>query len=398
MPPNVYPIFHASPAQRVALARERFFDEGLRPTGLTSEAVIQSWGRCLRGRRDARERVEFEPVTQSRVHHAFQRNRELIAAWTLELPLLHEALRATTCSAILTDASGVVIAATPSGRPHERLMPTAHRVGINLSEESVGTTAPGIAAKTGRPATVLAGEHYFEDVQTMYCAAAPIRNATGRLTGVLDISSEGLPFGFDASALVALYAGAVEHRLLTAQSTGLLVLRLQVYPTLLDTPMAGLVAVDAAGGLVWANEAAVRFLGAAPHDDPDGASHAEAVFGLRLADLASLYRKGPRLVVLPNGLSIWVHAESAAWDGERSASTEPLADTSAESPPAEVAPVLAATAGAEGPREAANEDVALRELDRDFIARVLHNCGGNVSRAAKQLRVSRGLIYRRMKP
>jgi len=203
----------------------------------------------------------------------------------------------------------------------------------------------------------------------------------------------------------------VENRLLTAQSSGLLILRLQVYPTLLDNPMAGLVAVDSAGYLVWANEAAVRFLGAAPHDDRDGASHAEAVFGLRLADLASLYRKDPRLVVLPNGLSIWVHAESAAWDGERSASLDPLADTSAQSPPAEAAPALAATAGAERPREAANEEasdvrpvaeaneaIALRERDRDFIARVLHNCGGNVSRAAKELRVSRGLIYRRMKP
>ena len=40
--------FYASPEQRVALARRRFFEDGVRPSGMISEAVIQSWSRCLR--------------------------------------------------------------------------------------------------------------------------------------------------------------------------------------------------------------------------------------------------------------------------------------------------------------------------------------------------------------
>ena len=34
--------FYASPEQRVALARRRFFEDGVRPSGMISEAVIQS--------------------------------------------------------------------------------------------------------------------------------------------------------------------------------------------------------------------------------------------------------------------------------------------------------------------------------------------------------------------
>jgi sigma-54 dependent transcriptional regulator, acetoin dehydrogenase operon transcriptional activator AcoR len=398
--PCAHSIFHPSPARRVALARERFFEEGVRPTGLTSEAVIQSWVRCLGRHRDTRELVEFEPVTSSRAHHALQRNRDLVAAWGLELPQLQAVLGATSCSAILTDASGVVIAATPAGQAHERLMPVAHRVGVNLSEEAVGTTAPGLAAKTGRPVAVLGGEHYFDAVQTMHCAAAPILNVAGQLTGVIDISSEALPFGFDATALVKVYAGLLENRLLAAQSAGLLVLRLQVHPTLLGTPVAALVAVDTSGKIVWANRSAARLLGIpigqAGHDAVDAvdAVDAEEAFDLRLGQLASLSQERARLVVLPNGLSVWIRAESAPWSG---VAQPGLAAGPAAAGPMTEPEVIAANPTASPLRNGVQEDIALRARDRDLIASVLDECRGNVSRAAKRLRVSRGLIYRRLK-
>ena len=52
--------FFTSPQQRAALARERFFDQGERPTGLVSEAVIQSWSRCFAARRDPGYAVSFD--------------------------------------------------------------------------------------------------------------------------------------------------------------------------------------------------------------------------------------------------------------------------------------------------------------------------------------------------
>jgi transcriptional regulator of acetoin/glycerol metabolism len=41
--------------------------------------------------------------------------------------------------------------------------------------------------------------------------------------------------------------------------------------------------------------------------------------------------------------------------------------------------------------------MGLRDVDRDVIARALGECKGNVSEVARKLRVSRGLIYRRMR-
>ena len=39
----------------------------------------------------------------------------------------------------------------------------------------------------------------------------------------------------------------------------------------------------------------------------------------------------------------------------------------------------------------------LRESNRGLIERTLQDCGGNVSKAARELGVSRGVIYRRLR-
>jgi transcriptional regulator of acetoin/glycerol metabolism len=408
--PLPHAIFHGSPLQRVALARERFFEEGVLPTGLVSDAVIQSWNRCLRRHNDAREAVEFDPVSPSRAHHAQQRNRELVNAWNAELGPLQQALRSTGCAAILTDASGVLIAAMASGGAHERLMPIAHRVGVNLSEEAVGTTAPGIVARTGRACIVMGGEHFFEGVRTMHCAAAPICDIDGRLAGVLDISSEVQPFHFDAVALVALYAEALENRLLVAQSRELLLLRLQVHPDLLDAPRAGLVGIDEQGRVAWVNAVAAGLLGSHTIHSSKR-SKLEEVLGLDHAAVSSLPREQARLVALPNGLSVWLLTLQPARDGRQrlfaieraiaagpSSACESNRETSSPiaEPPADLdegdSMCLAAQTQTSAP-----DPSTLRQCSRDIITSALRDCGGSVSKAAKQLGVSRGLIYRRLR-
>ena len=137
-------LFFTSAAQRVALARQRYFEEGQVPSGAVNSAVLDSWARCRRLRFSPRDTLEFNLVSPSRIQLALQRNHQLLDAWKHELPEIERALAGTSCSAILTDASGVLIASAGRGSGLAAITPTAHRVGINLSEESVGTTAPGL--------------------------------------------------------------------------------------------------------------------------------------------------------------------------------------------------------------------------------------------------------------
>lgn len=394
-PPLPANPFYAAPEQRAMLARQRFFEEGVRPSGVVSEAVIQSWGRCLRTHPNPNQAAVFEPVSVSRVHSVLRSNQELLAAADTEMQRLRETLAGTTGTAILTDAQGVIIGSSfTQARGHERLMPITTRIGVNLAEEVVGTTAPGITARTGQASVVQGSEHFFANVVSMHCAAAPIRDVRGQLAGVLDLSSEGIPFGFDAATVVAHFAAEIENRLLCAQSHQHLVVRLQITPALLDTPLAALIGVKADGRIDWLNGAAARFL-----DQPGLRSRClgagvEDWLGVSSERLFAMSTgQGAQQLHLPNGLTLWARFEWRSTDGPRGGPRLPHGRTSRASH-------NTSSAGAAPPSGLAPEPPApatLRETEHQAVVRVLHECAGNVSQAARALGVSRGLIYRHLR-
>lgn len=391
-------LFFATPAQRVGLARQRFFEEGVRPTGLVSDTVIQSWTRCLQLHRRPVEPIAFEPVTKSRISATLARNRQLLAAAQDDLGQLETTLAGTACKAILTDAHGVVVHATHSERDAGALMWLAGRVGVDLAEDCVGTNAPGVVAKSGQSCLVQGAEHYFDLTRVMYCAAAPIRDTRGELVGVLDVSCEAQPFRFDAASVVRLYATAIENRLLSAQSREHVLLRFQATASLLNTPFEGLAAVDGAGRVAWINTAGASLL-AAPREQLRGAGSEEA-FGLGLAQLQAIAHHGQvAMRSMPNGLMLCLQAQLQAADGHARVASLALPNGRDAAPVAAcalaAAPARAPAAEPELPARAA--EASLHEANRHLIDRTLATCHGNVSRAARELGVSRGLIYRRLR-
>lgn len=404
--------FLQSRPARIELARQRFFEEGQAPTGMVGEAVFESWARSLRRHGNPHERATFQPVTASRTQLALTKNRHLRQAWMDELPRLESILATTPCAAMLTDAAGILIGAACVGRSHEQLMPVATRLGVNLSEDAVGTTAPGVAARTGKAVCVQGGEHFFDSIKDMHCAAAPIRDIRGRLTGVLDISSERIPFEFDAAAVVGLYAGAIENRLLVAQSTEHLVIRFQVAPELLDSALVGLLGVGMDGRVAWENGVARSLLGAVNLPGLPAEHTPEERLGLAWSQLAALPAADAAPFTLPNGLMVWARAEMRARDGRRGlvpGACEATLIASAvrdrrDPPPtppicasADDLPTTAPAAEAPSTLPSPVTTPRLRESDLELIQNTLHACGGNVSVAAARLGVSRGLIYRRLR-
>ncbi len=377
---------------RVALARRRYFDEGILPTGIVSAEIFQSWTRCHRSKQLPTDRIEFQPVSLSRSQLALQKNRELHAAWLCELPSLGSALGSANCSAILTDATGTLIGATPSSQLPLSIIPVAHRVGVNLSEASVGTTAPGIVAHTGKSASVLGAEHYFDSVHSMYCMAAPIRNLQGQLAGILDISSEGAPFRFEPASVVGLFAAAIENRYLIAQSKEILLVQFQFTPNLIDSAMVAMLGFDHAGCLTWLNSLASNLLGIPIAENARDLCHADELFETTFAELASKAGREPCQIRMRSGLHVFVSC-SLITHGIKSTRQTACAAIALRPAP-EVAPAALPAAQ----RPATDSAVrSLRQADDELIHKCLVQFKGNVSKVARHLKVSRGLVYRRLK-
>jgi transcriptional regulator of acetoin/glycerol metabolism len=373
------PAFALSAEQRAARAREQFFEQGLRPSGLVGEPILQSWARCAMARERPTHQLAFNPVGRSRIHSTLGRSRGLLQAAQDEIARLERSLAGTDTRVLLTDPEGVVVHATPAcDRSASPVISLAGRVGVDISEAAVGTNAPGIVVRTGQAVTVSGAEHYFDCVRMLHCVAAPIRDCHGQLAGVLDLTIEARPFGFDAAAVVALHAVSIENRLLLAGGGDRLVVRFHTDPTLLATPLAGLLALHGDGRLAWANAAALRLLGPAPADEA-GTDR----LGATVPTLLALTRaRGPSPRRLPNGLGVWLEVGAPRHDG---APHRLVAAAASEEP---------ASGPAAGPQAPAS---SLQEQKEATIRAALAEHHGNVAAAARSLGVSRGLVYRTLR-
>ncbi|MCW5235259.1 helix-turn-helix domain-containing protein [Verminephrobacter eiseniae] len=392
-------LFASTPMQRVALARQQFFEEGVRPSGLVGEAVIQSWMRCSRTHTDRQRILPFDAVTPSRLHATLARNRELLDVAQQELVQMEHALAGTDCRVILIDREGVVVYATQqSTAAHQPVLRKTARVGVNISERVIGTTAPGIVASTGQACTVNGAEHFFDVLCHMQCAAAPIRDVTGQLAGVLDLTAEAQHFGFDAASIVSLYATTIENRLLQAQSREHLILRFQASPTLLGTPLEALAGIAPDGTIAWLNNVGARLLGRLPEvaDERD----VECLLGHDLASLQRLERReAAQPLRLASGLGVWAQAHIKGADGANWRHAVAVPGEAAPRAIEREAKTDAAEAcertdcGAPAPAV----ETTLRGHSRKLIEETLAAHSGNVSQTARQLRVSRGTLYRRLR-
>ncbi|BAN26391.1 putative transcriptional regulator Fis family [Caballeronia insecticola] len=341
-------------------ARERFLQDGERPSGLVSEPIIQSWERCLSRGRSMHEFVVPTLLPKHALKHTLRRSRRILDAAEPDLLKLDAALTHTGCSVSLLDPAGVVIHASSGHSISGDLARQWCRVGVDLSEQAIGTSAPGIVMQSGCAAQVDCAEHYFAGHASMRCAAAPVLDWHGGFAGLLNIAVESRTFGFDAKEVVTMHAASIEHRLLRMQPAGYWLIEFHIATDMIGSGSAGLAGVRPDGRVAWINGVGARLLGVSRAPNRD----VESMFGLTF-DVLSRHDE-TMLHRLPNGLTVCLSISGSPAHGSMQTHI------------------------------AVSRDDRLADQHHRLILETLAAHDGNISRAARRLGVSRGTIYRAM--
>ena len=134
-------------------------------------------------------------------------------------PLIRECLAGIADDAahlmVISDADGTLL--WLEGAPAVRLAAANSMnfaIGALWSESGAGTNAIGTALAADHAVQVFAAEHFNEVVQAWTCAAAPVHDPdTGRMLGVLDLTSRMSTVHPHSFAVAVATAGAVEAHL-----------------------------------------------------------------------------------------------------------------------------------------------------------------------------------------
>lgn len=328
--------------------------------------VRQSWLRC---------RTEFalEPGAQrnpSFVGRAELRRRRgrmgaLYAMATLEMQSL-AALMQAPVGITLSDADGVILAYLGDAAFNALSQRAGLREGAVWSEAEQGTNGMGTCLATREPVLIRAGEHYLRQNTLFACCAAPLHDAHGRIVGALNLSCPHELSWAPTMALLTRAAEAIEVRAMLDTAQEFFLLRLHRVPALLTTAGEGLLLLDAQGRVAGATPAAARWLQARSVEallDRD----IEALGGRSLAELQRLARLQP-----------WQPQALPACD------LYALLRLPQAEPPLP-APLLGADAAG-----------ALARAERAALLQVIEACGWNLSLAARQLRLGRKTLYRKL--
>ena len=347
--------------------------------------IERSWRRCLANGHQPAHTPVFDTVATSVLRRTLEANHALIQAARPVLGRLGRAIAGTRYFAILTNQHGVVVDAHGAIDRSDRRADLITRIGTDLSEQQLATTAIGAALAELQPVWLHRGEHFFEANAAYSCAGAPLFGPDGLCIGMLDLTGIEVAERPELKHLVAQSARSIENALTLSHLRGPqdLLLRLNWPGRTLGDETDGLVCLDAAGYVLGANPLArqmVPWLNSPPtlSPGPTAASpmHCSEVFALDFEKLFDAARRPSGQQPSPMELPLWTGLRLHALPVLQCDASQPVAV------PWRGASVI--------PRQ------PLRELETALIRQAVDEARGNVFQAARALGVSRATVYRRL--
>lgn len=337
------------------------------PSNLVAPWIERSWLRCVSLGLQAQDTVAFNPVSNQQAQDTLKANRQLVHSAKPILESLARAIVNTRYFAILTNAQGVVVDASGA---IDHSDPRAHlitRIGTDLSERSIGTTAIGTALAEQQSVWLHRGEHFFDGTSVYSCAGAPLFGPDGQCIGMLDVTGIEAVERPELKHLVTQSASKIENALLRTVRHAL-TLRLNWPGNAMGSDGDGILCLDADGCITGANRVARQLV-----PGLDGQTHAKVhvsdVFGVPFEQLFDASKQPARLLELPLWSGLRLQAQVLAQADEAQ-----VLQTGTRAAPA----------------------LPLRDLEAAMIRKAVDEARGNVGQAARALGISRATLYRKL--
>ena len=369
--------------RQIAQARQAVLQEGQPAlSGLTETWITRSWLRCLADGQRPEKTVTFDVIPAQALNRIEEANHTLLTAARPALKKLGHAIANTRYFAILTNSQGIVVDVDGHVDRSDPRINTMARVGVDLSERAVGTSAIGAALTELRPVWLHRGEHFYASNAAYSCAGAPLFGPDGQCVGMLDLTGVDADERPELKYLVAQSARSIENALTLERPHSLLV-RLNWPGRTLGDETDGLVCLDADGWVTGANQIARALIAQLKPASRVGAGGQAAPAPLHCSELFAMPYEMLFEAAGRDAYGQPAPIDVPLWSGLR---LHAISVNRAH-----------ASAGASAQRGmAGGEHRSLRDVESALIRKAVMQARGNVMQAARELGISRATVYRKL--
>ena len=227
--------------------------------------IRDSWNRCLNEYRiDPADLRKANILTDHQLHHHRDAMEELLRTARFGVEALYRQVSSLGYVVLLTDGDGITVDYIGNDSLTPYFRSAGLYLGADWNESRAGTCAVGTCIASQTALTVHQADHYVGTHIPLTCTAAPIFNADGRLSAVLDIAALTSPEEKSSQHLalqiVKNFAHQIETANLMLNSRRNWVIKLWSRQDFASVETEYVIALDSEGAIISINQAALHLL------------------------------------------------------------------------------------------------------------------------------------------
>lgn len=350
--------------------------------GLT---VYRSWQRCLQSGLDAYQKqlpnnILSGQILQTRI----EQRRDLIALAKPTMNYLHGLMSGSGGVIVLSDHQGVIVHSVGDPEFISKADRVLLKTGASWLEKHRGTNAIGTALVDRAAVSVNGSEHFLENNGFLSCTAAPIFEPDGKISGVLNISTDKSTYHPHTIGLVKATVHSLEKQLFCANASQYaLILKVHNSPEGLGSMGEGMIGINEGGIILGIDRAALSLMELNVLDI--GVVKIQQILDAPLDALFDRAKKDSNKVHV-----LRTHFSQSLFF---KISLSPSYHRTFCGQSTDIAEGIATEQNIHDRLESG----ALKQISRIAIQKTLEKTNGNISLAAKLLSISRNTLYRYLK-
>ncbi len=250
--------------KKIEKAREKFIATGEIDSSVIRPIIADSWKRCKTAGVDPYSKKSAAPPGAKEIEALLDKNSYLIkVSWPI-LQMAEEMIRGSGFRIDLSDKDGYILKIIGDKEVLEESKKVGVVVGSNRSETIVGTNSIGMTIFTKEPVQIIGPEHYNLFPRYWTCSSAPLRDSSGNLIGVVNMSGKYHLLHKHTLGMVVSIAKAIENALSIEEKVYELGITNGFLKAIIESMGDALIVIDKKGKIIHLNSLASKILGKEP--------------------------------------------------------------------------------------------------------------------------------------